>query len=281
MISSNGPQVESQGHSSPCRLEAISFRQMTNADVPAAMDLKTIAGWNQTEADWRRYLAVYHAGCLVAVHEGNVVGTVVTACYGDRCAWISMMLVRPEFRRIGIGRSLMERLYAKLGFKEDYGIQRMVNSRVASLDEASGEVRAMREPELAALYDLDRVVFGADRSKLLSCLVKELRGRVLVSCRAGRLGGFCLARKGSNYTQIGPVMAGEAGTARSLVAATMKTLAGQPAVIDVPDHHPEFGQWLRDAGFVPQRSLWRMFHGEARFNHDVNRQYAIAGPDLG
>ena len=31
---------------------------MTKADIPAGMALKARAGWNQSEADWRRLLAL-------------------------------------------------------------------------------------------------------------------------------------------------------------------------------------------------------------------------------
>ena len=32
------------------------LRIMTMADIPAGMRLKEIAGWNQTAADWKRFL---------------------------------------------------------------------------------------------------------------------------------------------------------------------------------------------------------------------------------
>jgi GNAT superfamily N-acetyltransferase len=279
-----------------------SLRPMTARDLPVVMELKNLAGWNQTEADWRRYLAVYPAGCLAALHNDRLVGTVITAWYGDRFAWISMMLVHPEFRSRGIGRRLMEQalanaagcpligldatalgrpLYAKLGFVDSYTIQRMVHPRAGRLREAQGEVRALRHAEWSALFALDRLVFGADRTALLSCLVNERPDLARVLCHQSHLSGACLGRNGSNYTQIGPVIAAQVSEARSLVAAAMDMVAGQPAVIDVPDSQPEFGQWLREVGFVPQRTLWRMFHGQARLTGDAGRQYAIAGPDLG
>jgi hypothetical protein len=36
----------------------LSFDLLTEADVDAAVALSTEAGWNQTEADWRRLLAL-------------------------------------------------------------------------------------------------------------------------------------------------------------------------------------------------------------------------------
>ena len=41
------------------------IREMTTADVPAAMRLKDAAGWNQTAEDWRNLLAIEPRGCWV------------------------------------------------------------------------------------------------------------------------------------------------------------------------------------------------------------------------
>src|SRR2546426_10308735 len=42
------------------------LRVMTEADIPAGMRLKELAGWNQTPSDWERFLRASPAGCSVA-----------------------------------------------------------------------------------------------------------------------------------------------------------------------------------------------------------------------
>ena len=44
----------------------LHIRPITPADIPSGMDLKTLAGWNQTETDWRALLAYNPEGCFVA-----------------------------------------------------------------------------------------------------------------------------------------------------------------------------------------------------------------------
>ena len=60
------------------------IRAMTAADIPAAMRLREIAGWNQNEADWHRFLEIEPEGCFVACRLERVVGTVTTLGYEKR-----------------------------------------------------------------------------------------------------------------------------------------------------------------------------------------------------
>ena len=62
---------------------SVRLRLMTQDDIPEAMRLKEIAGWNQTTADWQRFLSATPEGCFVAEHEGRVIGTVTTIVYED------------------------------------------------------------------------------------------------------------------------------------------------------------------------------------------------------
>ena len=56
----------------------ISLRRMTDGDLPAADELRRLAGWNQRPEDWRRLFWLEPRGCFVAVENGEVVGTVTT-----------------------------------------------------------------------------------------------------------------------------------------------------------------------------------------------------------
>src|SRR5688500_8685777 len=66
----------------------ISIRPFIAADVPLGMRLKAQAGWNQTEADWRRMQGMQPDGCFVAELGGIAAGTVMTCIFGD-VAWIA------------------------------------------------------------------------------------------------------------------------------------------------------------------------------------------------
>jgi len=111
------------------------------------MRLKEIAGWNQTQEDWERFLEADPEGCFVAEWNGQVAGTVATIIYEHRVAWIGMVLVDPQARGKGIGTALLLKaidyldarkvpcmkldatpqgkpIYARLGFRIEYEIER-------------------------------------------------------------------------------------------------------------------------------------------------------------
>jgi hypothetical protein len=62
------------------------FRLMTHEDVAEAMQLKDAIGWNQTSADWTRFLSASPDGCFVAQSEGRVIGTATSIVYESRFA---------------------------------------------------------------------------------------------------------------------------------------------------------------------------------------------------
>src|SRR5438552_14164760 len=128
------------------------FRLTNEADIPAGMRLKEVAGWNVTPSDWERFLRARPAGGCVAELDGRVCGTATTIGYEGRFAWIGMVLVDPESRGRGIGTRLLARaiehldalgvptlkldatpqgepIYAKLGFVSEYEIERWALDR--------------------------------------------------------------------------------------------------------------------------------------------------------
>ena len=51
----------------------IRVRPLAAADLPLGLRLSQAAGWNQTEADWRRFLDLQPDGCFVAELDGTPV----------------------------------------------------------------------------------------------------------------------------------------------------------------------------------------------------------------
>jgi GNAT superfamily N-acetyltransferase len=293
----------------------IALRRMAPEDIAAGMRLKSLAGWNQTEDDWRRFLGEPSSGepaseCFAAVNEGRVVGTVAAIRYGEGdLGWIGMALVDPAFRRQGIGRLLLqhavgrlavcratrldatpagEALYETMGFIGESRLHRLTHPGLPALpDPAEPDLshrtflRPPTEEAWPGILALDRSVFGADRAWLLRALAAGDPPRALCLVRAGRIEGFCLGRPGANYHQIGPLLAARAEDALVLARAAMRGLHGRPVALDVPDTQSELLRWLSDRGFVPQRPFLRMIRGQPPAPAESDRLFAICGPEFG
>src|SRR5262245_28897933 len=171
------------------------LRVMTPEDIAGGVRLNTLAGWNQTEADWKRFLAAGANGCFVMEDGEKVVGTATTLPYEKRFAWISMVLVDPEFRNRGIGTKLLQRtieyldqtgiptmkldatplgrpLYEKLGFVSEYEIERWVLKRTTEVNSVANET-GISSARLSEILKCDNEVCGADRSVLLRSLDEQ------------------------------------------------------------------------------------------------------------
>src|SRR4026209_418202 len=132
---------------------SIRLRVLTREDLPFADAVRALAGWNQTIADWERFLAAEPGGCFLAEWDGVPAGTATTIVYGPAVAWIGMVLVHPDHRRRGIGRALLERciehlrergvrcikldatpagkqVYDGLGFKDEWTLTRSEHAAV-------------------------------------------------------------------------------------------------------------------------------------------------------
>lgn len=281
----------------------IVVRLLTPADIPEAMRLKNLAGWNQTESDWRFFIEFCPQGCFAAVHNGAIIGTATALAYENQLAWIGLVLVDPAFRRLGIGRLLMEtaiesarqsvrvikldatpdgkKLYDKLGFVDECLIHRMVCRACPTLPVPSQTVEAINRETLAEIAPVDTGWFGVNRAPVLRALRENSPDVAWCLRRQGRIVGYCLGRKGMNFHHIGPLMAENESDAMALLSAAAQSLAGQAVVLDVMAAHSGFLSTLTKTGFTSQRTLMRMTLGENLYPGQPKHCFAIAGPELG
>jgi GNAT superfamily N-acetyltransferase len=277
----------------------LEIRPMGFADIPFGMRLKEEAGWNQTEADWRRYLELQPDGCFMALLDGQPVGTVTTCIFGP-VAWIAMVLVDGRYRRKGIGKALMQNalefldrhgvrtarldatplgqpLYEKLGFEIDYILHR--HGGTFSPGGQPTGVEPMRPDYMESLLTLDQTVTGTDRRKLLVRLASEFPEATKVIRTSGGVAGFCSGRPGTKACQIGPCIAIESA-AVPLLDAARHQYAGQPVFLDIPVDNHAAVHWAENAGLTIQRPLVRMHRGHSHVDR-IESLWASSGPEMG
>lgn len=284
------------------RTEGLRTAPLREEHAAAALRLSTEAGWNQTAGDWRLMIARAEAWGRFT-HTGELVATALLLPYGERIAWLAMVLVSERHRHQGIGSAMTNhalqrcdelglaagldatpdgrRVYRPHGFESLFDLHRMVCARprlrVVEVEHVS--IRELGAIDIKRVIDHDAEVFGAPRAEMVRYLHEAAPKRALVAKSAGRLVGFVLARPGRHGLHLGPVSAKRAEIAQALVSRALEGAKG-PISIDVPDDQARFQAWLGSIGFLAVRPFTRMVRGTADLG-DPSRAFAVAGPELG
>ncbi len=273
---------------------SIHLRTMRDDDLGFANEVRGIAGWNQTLADWRRFMALEPHGCFVAEWDGVPAGTATTTCYGTELAWIGMVLVHPDFRRRGLGKALLEHcihylrsereidcikldatpegrpLYEKLGFEAEWGMKRWVG-------EGGGRTQSCPQDNVGEdSLVLDRRVFAADRSALLASL-----GQGGIACRVGEDHSFGLMRPGMEATYLGAISAAAAESGEAIARELISCAPVSPLFWDLPDANERATRLAGELGFEAKRVLLRMYLGDNSSAGDPLGMFGICEPALG
>ena len=280
---------------------AMTIRIMLEGDIPLGMRLKATCGWNQTPADWRRFLSLGPRGCFVTEVGGQPVGTGTTTPYENRFGWVGMILVLPEYRRRGYGTAMLnhaiaslegagvgavrldatplgQKLYDTLGFKNEYALQRVQG--VARVVDGQGVPLTAEDLEDVFRFDGER--FGADRSSMLRLLRRQAPELCFVSRdAAGAVNGYVMARPGDNAFQVGPWLATNAETAEGLFARILTALDGHPVFLDTPLVCEKPSGIVEAYGFTVQRPFIRMYRGRLDYPGKPEDIYAICGAETG
>lgn len=283
--------------------DARARRDLTERDAEAAFALSAQAGWNQTVEDWRHMI---RAGAAFAeVDRGGLVGTTVVLPYDQRIAWIGMVLTEARARGQGIAAANLghavalcrrqgwlsgldatpegRRIYETLGFREVFGLHRMVaqnRQKIAPRRRDLAVRPLVTVVDLDAVTALDAQVFGAERRQLLNHLRRVQPERTLIAEARGRLAGCVFARPGRLSLHLGPLIAQGPDAARALLVQALGGVDG-PVSIDVPDEQGGFLELLDQLGFRPVRPFTRMILDDAPEPGELERCFAIAGPEFG
>jgi len=278
-------------------------REMVDADLADGLRLSRASGWNQTLEDWRLLLALGPGLFRVAEQEGRVVASAGAVRYGEALAWLCMVLVLPERRGQGVGTVLFDDVLARVdGLVHESGVRRVGldatpagralylrrafadGPSLTRLQRGAGPapraagVRPLETSDLPTVLDLDRSVFGADRSPALRHAFSSAPDLAWIA-RDGATAGYCFGRHGDHSDHVGPIVAGEPELARALVLAGAAA-AGRPLIVDA-FARPEWTAALEALGFRAQRTFTRMYRGPAPAAGEPARSWAACGPEFG
>jgi GNAT superfamily N-acetyltransferase len=273
------------------------IRPFVPGDIPSGLELCRIAGWNQLAADWVNLLTTAPDGIFSAVEDGRVWGTASAVIHPPSLGWIGMILVHPDKRGRGIAAALMDKciahlqangartikldatdlgrpVYLKLGFRDEQPVHRMVLDH----DPAKLTTASKTEPPLW-LYEFDRVAFGADRSALLSQLLRNGEAEFFDSLTGDR--AAALIRPGFHAAFLGPVIASSPEAAETTIRRLLSHTMSQRLVADIFPDHTESRLLFENLGFRSDRHLMRMVLGDSSPAGASSQTLSAAGFEWG
>ncbi|MBN1444458.1 MAG: GNAT family N-acetyltransferase [Planctomycetes bacterium] len=259
--------------------ESHHLRPLRVFDIPDAMVLKEIAGWNQTEEDWKLFIEIQREGCFALEAGGRVVATSTAIPYGSAFGWVGMVLVLPEERRKGHGTRMLDAavehllqrgvtpaldatqvgklVYDRRGFVDVLGVERRMGMP-AAVGSAAASCGRLAVEAIDRVADLDREAFGADRTSVLRGLLGRDGSRGLVYPPAGEAEGYLIVRRGTRFTHIGPWVARSEEAASALFATALSRLQGCTVGVDTMVPNAFARRLAESAGLPVVRSLVRM-----------------------
>lgn len=284
--------------------DSFRVRQMNLSDLSAAMVLSYSEGWNQTEKDWRLFLDDPLNICLVIEKGERIIGTLTALNYGNRVAWLGMLLIDKNFRRQGAGRLIFDQIlkkvenfdsikldatpagypvYLKSGFVDERIIYRMTNTSYNNLSnkETGSEIGHITSETFSDVVKYDENIFGVNRTYLLKTLMLNYPEKAFALRRNNELRGYCLGREGVRFNYIGPVFAQSPDDARFLIMEALKSLNNKPVALDILEDKKEITEWLQSIGFAIQRNFIRMFLKSNKYCGVAKNQFLICGPEFG
>lgn len=238
----------------------------TPSDLNALAEMRVELGWHRNEPllasalAWERgRIFVIRAGSLEAhPTEADWLAATTSAIAAGPVGVIGNVGVRPEYRRLGLGRLLTAHavawqrsqgvrtawldatpsgrpLYQKLGFTETTpswvvhtAMRKLDTQRIEALAEGFA-AEAVSPDALGALAHLDLIAFRGDRFGLLQQMAHQPGSVLFAAYRANSAAsaplGFALTRRfESPYTgtRIGPMVATDDSVAAALVLATLR-----------------------------------------------------------
>ncbi len=282
----------------------------TEDDIPEAMDLKNALGWNQTVADWKRFLYLAGEGSFKVLIEYRLAAT----CFvfiRDHIAWLAMLIVKEEYKRRGIGRALMEKsltyckergiklikldgtqegypFYKRFGFLDE-GAVGMFKGKIGSLDYvrslASGlKPKRVEMTNLEGIISIDTEAFGVGRAALIERLFVDYPESGFIS-GVKAISGYILFKPGHHSYQIGPLIASSRMEAEALLDAAIERIGIENRKADICIYsllnYPDAARLFKRKGFACVRRLIRMYKGENVLQGRENMLYILSGPEKG
>ncbi|MFF4899396.1 GNAT family N-acetyltransferase [Streptomyces sp. NPDC001068] len=274
---------------------SLPIRRLTPRDLTACADLSEDRGWPREEHKWRLLLTA-GTGYGIDDPDGGLVAACVVTEYGSGerpdLGAIGMVLVAARHARQGVGRRLMRHivsamgttpltlyatpygrpLYEELGFKTTGRSEMLCGHFTPDGQEPRVTTRAATAEDLGPIVRLDEEVFGSDRTPLLARL-PAFSDQLRVAMDGGRIVGFAAAWPNMDTQVVGPLIARDTATAKSLICS-LAAHTDRPLRTDIDIRHEELLTWAKEHGLASVAMNSVMAYGITELPGDWTRRFA-------
>jgi ribosomal protein S18 acetylase RimI-like enzyme len=286
-------------------LERFSVRKLEERDIEFAYRMTVVEKWNYRVEDVHRMFIWEPNGCFIAEAHGKRAGHVFTVGYG-KLGWIGLLIVKADYRRMGVGRLLMEKaedylfslgvktikleavpeisnLYRTLGFVDEYDSLRLMGTcrNISSSENAS--ISLAQQKDLWELARFDAEYFGANRECVLTGFYQGNPSLCLISHIKSEIIGYIICRRALRGFKVGPWVCDPENpqSARRLLIECMNRLeSGADVYVGVPAVNETAVKILQELRFEQISKSIRMRLGK-EFKDRVKGVFAIGDPTKG
>ena len=236
----------------------MNIRQMTRDELDIVVDWAAREGWNPGLDDADVFWATDPEGFVAAEIGGELIGGGSIVAYGKKYGFMGFFIMRPEYRRHGLGDHLWHerkrRLLARLDADAAIGLDGVFNMQHyyarggfrfvgrdlrfeglgMDLPQPKGVIEANALP-FERIDAYDRRHFPAPRSRFLQDWIQRPGGHALAVVDGDEIRGYTVMRPCRIGYKIGPLFAANAGLAESLLIAIASRVPGEPIFLDIPE----------------------------------------------
>ncbi|PLX37033.1 MAG: GNAT family N-acetyltransferase [Hyphomicrobiales bacterium] len=284
-------------------MTALTIRPANADEFATAIEWAAGEGWNPGLDDLPAFHAADPAGFLMGFLDGEPVSSISVVRYGATFGFLGFYIVHPDHRGSGIGIATwntgMTHLKGRtigldgvVAQQDNYRKSGFVlagrNIRFAGIPTALPDktvpVRLASAADAQALIAYDRRFFADDRTAFIRAWAAPptpARRTTVLAERDGEISGYGVIRPCREGYKIGPLFADDAESAKSILAALVKTLpAGVTIVLDPPEANAAAVALAESLGLENVFETARMYRGPAP-DLPMARTFGITTFELG
>ncbi len=235
------------------KIEGLTIRKTRREEVEFAVEMAAAEGWNPGIHDGELFYEADPEGFFIAELAGKFVGCASAVAYDGSFGFLGLYVVKPEFRKTGIGMKLTEKCLEHLGernigldgvvenekkyqkamkFKSCYSNLRFEGIGGGKVPDGLVNISAV---PFESLLEYDRRMFPAPRPRFLEKWIKQPDSYAFARLEAEKLKGYGVIRKCRKGYKIGPLFADDQNTAEEIFQALKASVPGETIYFDVPE----------------------------------------------